>query len=83
MEEHIRALLQRFQCSEQLREAAAFRIASGGEDPSQVMADLDIHNSYALRNQVSRYRHKVRTSLFVNPTMTEMQKRGVHVQALQ
>jgi len=32
---------------------------------------------------VSRYRHKVQMGLFVNPTMTEAQKRGVHVQALQ
>ena len=31
MEEHIRALLQRFQYSEQFKETAAFRIVYGGE----------------------------------------------------
>ena len=50
MKDHIRDLLNRFQYSEQLKESAVFRILFGGEDPSQVMADLDIHNSYTLRN---------------------------------
>ena len=49
MQDHIRDLLHRFQYSEQLKETAAFRILLGGEDPSHVMADLDIHNSYTLR----------------------------------
>lgn len=44
MQDHLQDLLQRFQYSEQLRETAVFRILFGGEDPSQVMADLDIHN---------------------------------------
>ena len=78
MEEHIRALLQRFQYSEPFRETAVFRIVFGGEEPSHVMADLDIHNSYTLRNWVSRYQHKVQTGLFVSPAMTQTQKRDVH-----
>ena len=77
MEEHIRALLQRFQYSEQFKETAAFRIAFGGEAPSQVVADLDIHNSYTLRNWVSLYLRKVQTGLFVSPVMTRTQKRDV------
>ena len=81
MEEHIRALLQRFQYSEQFKETAVFRIVFGGEEPSQVMADLDIHNSYTLRNWVSLYQRKLQTGLFVSPAMTRTQKRGV--QALQ
>lgn len=81
MEEHIRALLQRFQYSEQFKETAAFRIVFGGEEPSQVMAELDIHNSYTLRNWVSLYQRKVQTGLFVSPAMTRTQKRDV--QALQ
>ena len=81
MEEHIRALLQRFQYSEQFKETAAFRIVFGGEEPSQVMADLDIHNSYTLRNWVSLYQRKVQTGLFVSPAMTRTQKRDI--QALQ
>jgi hypothetical protein len=47
MEAHIRALLHRFQDSEQFKETAAFRVIYGSETLSQVMADLDIHNSYA------------------------------------
>ena len=79
MEEHIRALLQRFQYSEQFKETAAFRIVFGGETMSQVMADLDIHNSYTLRNWVSLYQRKVQTGLFVSPAMTRAQKRDVQV----
>jgi transposase len=81
MEEHIRALLQRFQYSEQFKETAAFRIVFGGETLSQVMAGMDIHNSYALRNWVSLYQRKLQTGLFVSPAMTRTQKRDV--QALQ
>ncbi len=61
MEAHIRALLPRFQYSEQFKETAAFRIVFGGEEPSHVMADLDGHNSYTLRNWVNLYRRKVQT----------------------
>jgi transposase len=81
MEEHIRALLQRFQYSEQFKETAAFRVVFGGETLNQVMADLDIHNSYSLRNWVSFYQRKLQTGLFVSPAMTRTQKRDV--QALQ
>ena len=71
-------MLQRFQYSAQLQETAAFRIVFGGEASSQVMADLDIHNRYTLRNWVSLYRRKVQTGLFVSPAMTRTQKRNVH-----
>jgi hypothetical protein len=39
------------------------------------MADLDIHKSHALHNWVSLYQRKAQTGLFVNPTMTRLQKR--------
>ena len=78
MEEHIRALLQRFQYSEQFKETAVFRIVFRGEEPSHVMADLNIHNSYTLRNWVSLYQRKVQMGLFVSPAMTRTQKRDVH-----
>jgi transposase-like protein len=81
MQDHIRDLLQRFQYSEQLKETAAFRILIGGENLSQVMTDLDIHNSYTLRNWVSHYQRKIQTGLFVAPAMTRTQKQDV--QALQ
>jgi transposase len=81
MEEHIRALLQRFQYSEQLRETAAFRVVFGGETLNQVMANLYIHKSYSLRNWVSLYQLKLQTGLFVSRAMTRTQKQDV--QALQ
>ncbi|HEX8426129.1 transposase [Hymenobacter sp.] len=79
MQDHIRDLLHRFQYSEQLKETAAFRILIGGEDPRHVMADLDIHNSYTLRNWVSQYQRKIQTGLFVAPTMTRTQKQDIQV----
>ena len=81
MDDHIRALLQRFQYSEQFKETAVFRIVFGGEEPSHVMADLDIHKSCTLRNWGSVYQRKVQTGLFVSPAMTRTQKRDL--QALQ
>ncbi|QNE42409.1 hypothetical protein F1C16_22610 (plasmid) [Hymenobacter sp. NBH84] len=78
MQDHIRDLLHRFQYSEQLKEAAAFRILIGGEDPRHVMVDLDIHNSYTLRNWVSQYQRKIQTGLFVAPAMKRTQKQDVH-----
>ena len=71
-------MLQRFQYSEQFKETAAFRIVFGGEEPSQVMVDLDIRNRYTLRNWVSLYQRKVQTGLFVSPAMTRTQKRDMH-----
>ncbi len=78
MQDHIQDLLQRFQYSEQLRETAVFRILFGGEEPSQVMADLDIHNSYTLRNWVNLYQRKMQTGLLPLPAMTTTQKQEVH-----
>ena len=81
MEKHICALLRRFQSSEQLKETAALCIVFEGEEPRQVMADVDIHNSYMLRNLVRLYQHKVQTGLFIRLTITQAQKRDM--QALQ
>ena len=78
MEEHICALLQRFQHREQFKETAAFRIVFGGEALSQVMADPDIHTSYTLRNGESCYQRKVQTGLFISSAMARTQKRDVH-----
>ncbi|GAB2469641.1 hypothetical protein GCM10011375_40250 [Hymenobacter qilianensis] len=77
MQDHIQDLLTRFQYSEQLRETAVFRILFGGEEPSQVMADLDIHNSYTLRNWVSLYQRKIQTGLLTLPAMTTTQKQDM------
>ena len=55
-----------------------FRIVFGSETLSQVMADLDIHNSGTLRNWVSRYQRKMQTGLFGSPAMTRTQERAVH-----
>lgn len=77
MQEHIQELLQRFQYSEQLKETAVFRILFGGEDPSHVMVDLDIHSRYTLLNWVSLYRQKMQTGLLTLPAMTKTQKQDL------
>ena len=77
MQDHIRDLLNRFQYSEQLKESAVFRILFGGEDPSQVMADLNIHNSYTLRNQVLLYKQKIQTGLITLPAMKKAQTQDI------
>ncbi|MBT9395069.1 transposase [Hymenobacter sp. NST-14] len=77
MQEHIQELLQRFQYSEQLKETAVFRILFGGEDPTHVMVDLDIHNRYTLLNWVSLYRQKMQTGLLTLPAMTKTQKQDL------
>jgi transposase len=77
MQDHIRDLLNRFQYSEQLKESAVFRILFGGEDPSQVMADLDIHNSYTLRNWVLLYKQKIQTGLITLPAMKKAQTQDI------
>ncbi|RZK35885.1 MAG: transposase [Hymenobacter sp.] len=77
MQDHIRDLLSRFQYSEQLRETAVFRILFGGEEVSQVMADLGIHSGYTLRNWVQIYRQKMHTGLLTLPAMKQAQKRDM------
>jgi transposase len=49
----------------------------GGEEPSQVMADLDIHNSYTLRNWVSLYQQKIQTGLITLPAMKRTQQQDI------
>lgn len=75
MQDHIRDLLTRFQYGEQLKETAVFRIFFGGEAPSQVMEDLDIHNSYTLRNWVNLYQQKIQTGLITLPAMNKTKSR--------
>jgi len=77
MQDHIRDLLSRFQYSKELKETTVFRILFGGEDTSQVMADLDIHNSYTLRNWVSLYQQRIQTGLITLPAMTKAQKQDL------
>ena len=77
MQDHIRDLLSRFQYSEQLKETAVFRILFGGEDVSQVIADLGIHSSYTLRGWVQVYRQKIQTGLITLPAMKATNKQDV------
>ncbi|WP_338877287.1 transposase (plasmid) [Spirosoma sp. SC4-14] len=77
MEDHIRDLLSRFQYSEQLRETAVFRILFGGEEVSQVMADLGIHSGHSIRSWVQLYRQKMKTGLLTLPAMKQAQKRDM------
>ena len=56
---------------------AVFRILFGGEDVSQVMADLGIHSSYTLRGWVQVYRQKIQTGLITLPAMKTTHKQDV------
>lgn len=78
MQDHLKDLLQRLQSSEQLRETAVSRSLFDGEEPSHVMADLEIHNSYTQRNWVSLYQRKIQTGLLPLPAMTTKQKQEIH-----
>ena len=81
MNDHIKALLEQRQYSEELKEQAVYRVLFGGEDSHQVIESLDIHNVYALNNWVAIYRKKIETGLITLPPMTEKQKSDV--QSLQ
>lgn len=81
MQDHIRDLLSRFQYSNELKETAVFRILFGGEEVSQVMADLGIHSGYTLRSWVQLYRQKMQTGLVTLPAMKANQK--CDIQALK
>ena len=74
MNDHIKALLEGHQYSEELKEEAVFRVLFGGEDVHEVMASLDIHNSYAINNWVNAYRKKIETGLVTLPPMTKKQQ---------
>ena len=77
MQDHIRDSLNRFQYSEQLKKTAVFRILFGGEELSQVVTDLGIHNSYTLSHWVRTYQRKIETGLITLPAMTTQQKQDL------
>jgi len=52
----------------------AFRGLFGGEELSQVMVDIDIHNSYTLCHWINLYQQRVHMGLFTLPAMTKTQK---------
>jgi transposase-like protein len=74
MNEHLQALLERNQYSEELKEQAVLRVIFGGEDPHDVSHALDIHNVYVVNNWVNAYRKKIETGLITLPPMSEKQK---------
>jgi transposase len=74
MNDHIRALLDGRQYSEELKEQAVFRVLFGGEDPYQVMESLDIHNIVVLNNWVNLYRKKIETGAITLPPMSSKNK---------
>lgn len=77
MHDHIRDSLKRFNYSEQLKEAAVFRILFHGEDPSQVATHLGIHSTYTLTHWVKSFQRKIETGLITLPGMTTQQKQDL------
>jgi transposase len=81
MNDHLQALLDRNQYSEELKEQAILRVLFGGEDSQDVMESLGIHSIYTLNNWVMAYRKKIETGLVTLPPMSEKQKQDL--QSLQ
>ena len=77
MEDHIRELLNRYQYSEEVKEAAAFRVLFGGEDVKQIMQELSIHSVKTIHHWVADYQQKIEQGLITLPPMTEKQKQNL------
>jgi transposase-like protein len=77
MEDHIRELLNRYQYSEEIKEAAAFRVFFGGEDAKQIMQELGIHSIQTIYHWVSSYQQKIEQGLISLPPMNEKQKQNL------
>ena len=74
MNDHLQALLEGRQYSEEQKEQAVMWVLFGGEDPQEVIRIMDIHSVYALNNWVTAYRKKIETGLITLPPMTEKQR---------
>ena len=55
----MRELLNRYQNSEEVKEAAAFRLLSGGEDAKQVMQEFSIYSLKTIDHWVADYQRKM------------------------
>lgn len=77
MEDHIRELLNGYHYSEEVKEAAAFRVLFGGEDAKQVMQELGIHSIQTINHWVSSYQQKIEQGLISLPPMNEKQKQNL------
>jgi transposase len=77
MENHIRELLSRYQYSEEVKEAVAFRVLFGGEDTRQVMQELGIHSIQTIHHWVTAYEQKIEQGLISLPPMNDKQKQNL------
>src|SRR5688572_2464834 len=79
MNDHLQALLDGRQYSEEIKEQAAMRVVFGGEDPNEVIRIMHNHNVYVLNNWVNNYRKKIEDGLITLPAMTEKQRQDIHL----
>ncbi len=77
MQDHIRELLNRYQYSEEFKEAVAFRVLFGGEDAKQIMQELGIYSIQTIYHWVSSYQQKIEQGLISLPPMNEKQKQNL------
>ena len=77
MNDHLQALLDGRQYSEEHKEQAVMRVLFGGEDPQDVIRIMDIHSVYALNNWIVTYRKKIEAGLITLPPMTEKQQQDL------
>lgn len=78
MNSYIQTLLEQRQYSPEVKEQAVLRVLFGGEDPHQVIENLDIHDIYTINNWVNIYKRKIEDGLITLPPMTEKQKQNLH-----
>ena len=77
MDDHIQAILDSRQFSDEFKEQAVLSVLFKGEDPYKVMASFEIPNIYLLNNWVNSYRQKIESGLLTFPPMTEKQKKDL------
>ena len=77
MEDHIQAILDTRQFSDEFKEQAVLFVFFKGEDSYNVMASFEIPNNYLLNNWVNSCRQKIESGLLTFPPMTEKQKKDL------
>jgi len=74
---HIQELLSRYQYSEEVKEAAAFRVHFGGEDAGEMMQERGVQGVKKIYHWVADYLHKMARGLITLPPMNGKQKQNL------
>ena len=77
MENHIQELLNRHYYSEEVKQAAVYRIIFNGEAIESVMKEFGIFSIYTINNWINSYKKRIEQGLITLPPMSEKQKDDV------